>query len=413
MRPSASHSLARGPVAILTALLALARPAPAAACGGMVFPDHEERVGGMSDQELAVLFAADETVLFASAGYVGVDAAEFAFVLPLATPPSEVLDADPALFLALDEFSAPRVGVWTDDGGSGGLCSGAARGDSNALGDTGGDGVMVHQRGETATYEYVVVGGGTGTAVADWLSDAGYPLPADYAAALQPYVDGDWSFFAAKVKPGAAAGNLAPIELHLPPATPESFKIPLGLATHSLAPDAPLRVTTYILAGGPVLTANYPSQAVDRDDLVALSEADTNWADLERGILDSDPQGAWIIDYSNAFYGSSLVPAFDEGVAAGRIDRGAGDRDFLAYLADRLDLNSVHLTRLRTELRPGQVRDLELRHASGPQVDNYYSVSYDPDAGQGGCRLDRSGHLPQLLLLLPVLAWIRRRPRRA
>ena len=392
---------------------ALLSPAPASACGGMVFPNHEARVGGMSDQELAVVFGDTETVLVASAGYDGIDA-EFAFLLPLASAPTDVLDADPALFLALDEFSAPRVSIYVDDDEPAGLCGATRGGDGgNSLGDGGGD-IMIHERGETATYEYVVIGGDTGTAIADWLTGAGYPLPPDYAAALDPYIAGDWFFFAARVKPTAVGGALAPIELHLPPARPETFRIPLGIAAHSMKPGDPLTLTTYFLAGGPVLTANYPAQVIDGGDLIATSDTETNYLELERAILDSDPDGAWILDYSSGpIVTADLERAYNEGALSGRVDSDTSDVAFLADFAGRLDLDGFHLTRLRTELRHDQVRDLDLRAASGPPANNFYSVTLDTRDGGGPCAIDRSGRLPQLLLLLPVLAWIRRRPRRA
>lgn len=406
---------ARTSVVILTALVAtLARPTPAAACGGMVFPEHEARVGGMSDQELAVVFGAEETVLIASARYEGVDAAEFAFVLPLASAPADVRDGDPALFLALDEYSAPRVAIYQSEDEPMGLCGSSDKaGGGNSLGDPMGDrgDVMVIDRGETATYEYVVIGGDTDTAIADWLTDAGYPLPADYAAALGPYVEDDWFFFAAKVKPAADSGVLAPIELHLPPAQPATFEVPLAIATHSMKPNAELRLTTYFIGGGPVLPQNYAAQAVDDDELVALSETETNYAELEAAVLASDPEGAWVIDYSNPLYAGGLAEAYDQGTFAGRIDPETASRAWLDDFTARAGLDGLHLTRLRTALKPEQVRDLTLRAASGPPVDAVHGVEYDPDAGQG-CQIDRTGRLPQLLLLVPVLAWIRRRPRR-
>ncbi|WP_434416909.1 DUF2330 domain-containing protein [Nannocystis pusilla] len=410
LRPSA-----RASVVILTALSAtLARPTPAAACGGMVFPEHEARVGGMSDQELAVVFGAEETVLVASARYENVGAAEFAFVLPLASAPADVRDGDPALFLALDEYSAPRVAVYQNEDEPMGLCGSSDKaGGSNSLGDPMGDGgdVKVIDRGETATYEYVVIGGDTGTAIADWLTDAGYPLPADYAAALEPYVAGEWSFFAAKVKPAAPSGVLAPIELHLPPAQPATFEIPLAIATHSMKPGAELRLTTYFIGGGPVLPQNYAAQAVDDDELVAVSEIETNYDALEAAVLASDPEGAWVIDFSNPLYAGGLAEAFDQGTWAGRIDPETASRAWLEDFAARAGLDGLHLTRLRTALKPEQVRDLTLRAASGPPVDNVHGTTYDVDYTDA-CRIDRTGRLPQLLLLVPVLAWIRRKPRR-
>ncbi|HEY8380063.1 MAG TPA: DUF2330 domain-containing protein [Nannocystis sp.] len=398
-------------LAPLAALLAvLVDPAPAAACGGMVFPDHELRPGGMSDQEIAVVWLPEETVLVASAGYKGAEAAEFAFILPLASVPADVRDADPALFLALDEYSAPRIRVLVDDEQPS-LCGGGVR---NAAGGDFGGGpgeVMVHQRGQTATYEWVVVGGDTGTAVADWLDSAGFALPDDYAAALTPYVDGGSFFFAARVKADADAGALAPIELHLPPSRPDTFRIPLAIAAHSLAPGEPLGVTAYFLAGGPVLTANYLSEAVDPDELLARSDSETNYGDLERAILDTEG-GAWIIDYNNPLVVADLALAYELGVEAGRIDPADSDIGFLDDFAERLGLDQIHLTRLRTELLKDQLRDLELRPANGPPVLNSYDVVYDDRPAAAGCVVDRTGRLPQLLLLVPVLAWIRRRPRR-
>lgn len=395
--------------ALLGAALVLSSPAPARACGGMVFPAHEERVGGMSDQELFVYFGGEETVLVASAGYRGVDTSEFAFILPLAQQPQMVEDGDTALFVALDELAAPRVAIFVDDGEPLGLC-GATRGDGGFNGGEGDGEVMIHQRGRTATYEYVVIGGDTGTAVADWLTGAGYPLPADYAAALDPYVEGGWYFFAAKVLSDAAEGALKPIELHLPPATPETFRIPFGVAAHSLAPGDPLAVTTYFLAGGPVLPANYESRAVDPDELRALSETETNYAELERAILE-EPDGAFVIDYSSPASLDMLKSAYDEGVWAERVDPEASDAAYLDAFFTRLGVQQAHLTRVRAELGATQIGDLDLRRALGPDVNSSHTVTFEADDASRSCAVDRRGNLAQFLLLVPVLAWIRPRRR--
>lgn len=390
----------------LLALL-LARPAPAHACGGMVFPNHETRVGGMNDQELLVVFGGDETVLVASAGYEGVPAADFAFILPLGSDPTDVRDSDPALFIGLDEFSAPRISVFVDDGSSSlGLCG---AGDGGAPDRGGGDDVMLHQRGRTATYEWVVIGGDTGAAVADWLSGAGYPLPPDYAAALDPYISAGRFFFAARVLPEAADGALKPIELHLPVIQPEAFEIPLALAAHSLPPDRPLGITTYFWAGGPLLPANYPAAPILEDELEATSPTETNYAALERAILDG-PDGGWILDYSDRIPPDSVRWAYESAVGEGRVPVDAGDPDYITDFFGRVGTNG-HLTRLRTELRADQLRDMTLRRVDGPTADNFFSVTYDPTP-VGSCAVDRSGRLANFLLLVPVLAWIRPRRRR-
>lgn len=414
MRSSPSSALL-GTLA-LAAALSLGHASVAHACGGMVFPAHETRAGGMSDQEIFVAFADDETVLVASAGYQGVDTADFAFILPLSSNPAEVRDGDPSLFIALDEHSAPVISIYLDEGdepsGLGCAKSGGGRGDfSNGGGDDGE--VMVHQRGQTATYEYVVIGGDTGSAIADWLTAEGYALPADYAAALEPYVSDGWFFFAAKVLPEAGSGALAPIELHLPPSPPEAFEIPLAIAAHSLPPDEPLRITTYLWADGALLPEGYPSQAIPADELVAVSDSESNYAELERAVLDSDPQGAWIIDASRSTEPVELEYAYERAIEAGRADYATSDVAYVSGLFARLGAtDGGQLTRVRTELRADQLRDMPLRREAGTSVDNHHELTFVEDQAEG-CAVDRTGRLGGMLLLVPVLAALRsRRSRR-
>jgi hypothetical protein len=400
-----------------TAALALTHSPAARACGGMVFPGHEERVGGMSDQEIFVAFTESETVLVASAGYEGVNAADFAFLLPLASNPTDVRDADPSLFIALDERSAPRVTVYLDEGEPSGDGCGAARsggGDNFAeAGGEGGDGnVMVHQRGQTATYEYVVVGGDTGSAVADWLTDEGYPLPADYAAALEPYVSDGSFFFAAKVLPEAESGALAPIELHLPASPPEAFEIPLAIAAHSLPPDEPLRITTYLWADGMLLPEGYPAQAIDESQLVALSDSESNYAELERAVLASDPQGAWILDMSLITEPYELEQAYAGAVEAGRADPTTSDVAFVTDFFARLGGTGGRLTRVRAVLSAEQLRDMPLRRSTDPTVGNQHEVTFVEDDAEGCAVAGTRRFGSALLLLVPVIAALRSRRRR-
>lgn len=417
-----SHGLRVAPRLLGTLALALASAlslthAPTArACGGMVFPSHEDRVGGMSDQEIFVAFTADETVLVASAGYQGIDAADFAFILPLASNPAEVRDGDPALFLALDEHTAPRISIYLDEGDepSGGGCgakAGSTRDDFSNGGEEGGE-VVIEQRGQTATYEYTVIGGDSGSAVANWLTDAGYALPADYAAALDPYVSDGWFFFAAKVLPEATDGALAPIELHLPASPPEAFEIPLGIAAHSLAPDDPLRITTYVWADGAILPEAYPAEAIDATELEALSDSQSNYVELERAVLESDPQGAWIIDTSGPATPGVLENAYQLAIENGRADETTSDVAYVSDLFERLGAGEGHLTRVRAELRADQLRDTALRRSAGTTADNHHEVTFH-DESADGCAIDRTGRFGgAMLLLVPVIAVLRPRRRR-
>lgn len=363
----------------------------------------------MSDQELLVAFTEQETVLVASAGYEGVSASDFAFLLPLASAPAEVLDADPALFIALDEETAPRVSIFLEEDEPPSFGCGAkdgSAGDFNGRGDGGGD-VMVQQRGTTDTYEYVVVGGETGTAIATWLEDEGYVLPDDYAAALEPYVSDGWSFFAAKVLPQAGEGSLAPIELHLPPAMPETFRIPFGIASHSLSPGQPLGITTYVWSDGPVVPSNYTTGQVSSERVEALSDSESNYDELQAEILD-DPEGAWIIDFARETSAEQIRSAYFQGEEEGRVDRDASDIAFVEAFFGRIGMSQGVLTRVRTELPAEALHDMDLRRDASIYVDNEYFVSFEEDSG--GCTLGRGGSVPLgVVLVLPVVGWVRRR----
>lgn len=386
-------------------------PSTALPCGAMVFPQHTERPGGMSDQELLLAFTETETVLVASAGYEGIDAADFAFLLPLAAEPAEVLDADPALFIALDEQAAPRVSIFLQEDEPPALGCGAKSGAANDLmgGDEGG-GVMVQQRGSTDTYEWVVVGGGSGTAIATWLEDEGYTLPPDYAAALDPYVGDGWSFFAAKVLPQAADGALAPIELHLPPSAPAAFRVPFGIAAHSLAPGRPLGITTYVWSDGAVVPDNYATDQVSHERVEALSDDQSNYDELQREILD-DPEGAWIIDFAREVSVDELRSAYAQGEAEGRVDPSTSDVAYVGELFTRLGTSQGFLTRLRAELPAETLRDLELRPITDTRVDNVFFLTFEEESA--GCTVGRGGKVPLgMVVLLPIVAWLRPRRRR-
>lgn len=398
MRTYLAHALALAAVALA--------PRPARACGGMVFPEHAARVGGMSQQELLVAFTPERTVLLASVGYEGATGAP-AFILPLPAAPTEVLQADPAVLVALDELTAPEVTVEVvgEDGGGGGLCgsAGGLKDGGGGLGNDRGD-VMVLQRGATADYDYVLVGGDTGETIGAWLSAEGYTLPADYAAALDPYVADDKLIFAAKLRSDAPSGALAPIELHLPPTDPGAFAIPFGLAAQSLPPDQALTITTYLLAAGGLAPANYPAAPIDQADLVAYNAVDTNYADL---YAEATAAGSWVIDASlGDVTADTLVFAIDDAIDAGRAD--ADDRDPVATFAARIALPGARLTRLRTTLTADQLHDMTLKKVTGEDQSRSLYVTRD-NASSTACAVAPRRGVPLAVLLVPLLLLLRRR----
>lgn len=393
--------------------LAVAPASRAHACGGMVLPDHGDRVGGMREQEVLVVFEPDRTVLLASAGYKGAgDGA--AFLLPVRQNPTEVHEASLDVFLALDELTAPEVTVHVDDGSGEQrtLCGGGAKsGDANdsAGGDFGGEGgddVMVLQRGTTASYAYEVVGGDTGTGVVAWLEQAGYSLPDDYAAAIEPYVADGYYFLAAKIKPGVADGALPPLEVHLPASEVEAFSIPFGLAAESLPPGEALNITVYLAAMGGVLPLTDPAARIDSNALVAYSPEATNYQDLYE---EATADGGWVIDYSEGDFSSSrLVDGLSLAYEAGRAP--TNETESVQGFIDRVPFPSLRLTRLRTTRSAQQLSDLALRKVTGEDVSRFFDATFNDQMTV--CAMTRgSGALN--VLLFPLLLVLRRRRTRA
>lgn len=397
------------PIAGLAALLVSLPATPARACGGMLFPEHSERVGGMSEQELLVAFTPEHTVLIASAGYEGATAAP-AFILPLGQKPDLVGQANPGFLAALDELTAPEIHITVeDDDSQGGLCGSAVSdksgGDFNGDGDRGE--VMVVERGVTTDYDWVLLAGDTGSSLADWLADNGYTLPADYAAALQPYLDADDYIFAARLKSDAAAGTTAAIELQFPKLEPGAFSIPFALAAHSLPPDKQLSITTYLIALGGLLPGNYDAAEIDRDDVIALSASESNY----QTVYDAQVgRSAWVIDAST----KDITPsAISDALTAMEEDHDlppGTDRDSVFATVDDVLFAGARVTRIRTRLGAADLHDMTLTKVSGTDVSRDLFLTRDTSGGQE-CAIDRTRGTPLVVLLTPLLLLMRRRRR--
>ncbi len=352
-------------VAVLACLLVTAGTRTAEACGGMIFKDHEQRPGGMSDQQVLIAQRIDKTVMVVSVGYVGATS-DFAFLFPLQKPTSQVRDADPSLFEVLEEETAPRVIVEDatqppppSGGGCGCLGAGGAK-----SADTAGaraPTVVIHERGKTETYEYVIIGGDDAQTVSAWLEKEGFKAPAELQAAIDGYLAKGWVFLAAKLLVSAAEGNLAPLELTFRELPLEELTYPFGLSAHSLAPGSRVSVTLYLMGPAPFLPVDYEVAPIDRARLVATSAVDSNYEDLfkkqtegggmvlEFGAIGHNPFGSM-----QSKTAKTLFEMFGEGAA---------------------------LLRLRTQLGAAQLKDSGFRPADATEAKqtNVHSVVWSGD----------------------------------
>lgn len=368
-------------LSLVAAAAALLPAAAADACGAMLFAQHEERPGGMSDQEILVVDGQAGTTVIVSAGYVDTTG-EFAFLLPLREQPTEISDGEPAVFLLLEQDVGPRVQVRNltvaaaDEGGCGCGAASDAGGASRGGGALGNGGVVVHDRGQTATYDYVVLGGGDAAALTTWLQDNGFAAPDAFAQTASAYTDDGWLFLAAKVRAEQAKGALAPIQMRFPAGNGASMTIPLGISAHSLPPNRPLSVTLYTIRNGQALgPANYDTARIENEDLAATGPETSDYDEVFRAKTGAAAQGVFILEGSQDWHTGALESAWERLREWGEVPEGMageGISDLVGRLSEDLgvhrDQAEVRLSRYRTELAADKLRDLTLAEQATDEV---------------------------------------------
>lgn len=379
--------------AMMCALVALSLvfvPKPARACGGMLFKDHESRPGGMSDQQVLIAHTPAKTVIVVSVGYAG-SGGDFAFLLPLQKATSQVLDGDREIFVQLEEETAPRVIVEdatvAPPASSGGCACGGGAAKSGADYAAGPSrSVVVHDRGQTQTYDYVVLGGDDAKSVSAWLTKEGFQAPPSFQQAIDGYLSKGWLFLAAKLLAPAPEGNLAPLELHFDDVSLETLTYPFGMSAQSLAPHGKVGITLYLAGPRAFLPVDYAVAPIRAEGLVATSAVESNYDEL---FAEQAAKGGMVLEYGGAVNAFSLM----DGKTAKTVSGLMG--------------STGTLTRLRARLSAEQLADAGFRVAVGEEAQqtNVHRVVWRGD----GAALPKSGSLALGWLLVWAIAIARRR----
>ncbi len=185
-------------LAVAAALCAAAFARPAVACGGVVQPP-TGTVAQKGQTSLIVVDGARTHVVLT----INVPTADNAFGVLAVVPAQPVIDPNPVSTSALDLIEArtrPIIGSVpaADDGGGCACGSGLAGADSK--------GIVTGELVEIGPVTAQWVSGQTGNAVADWLTDNDFELPAGGAEILQRYTDRGSSFLAFKRNATAGTG---------------------------------------------------------------------------------------------------------------------------------------------------------------------------------------------------------------
>ncbi|MZD08196.1 DUF2330 domain-containing protein [Streptomyces sp. SID5785] len=207
MTPTRTRAALITLAALLFQLLAVTAPANACGCGAMV-PRTGERI--TVDEETSALRWDGRTEQIVMRLAVHGDGHDVAWVMPVPHRATVKL-GDPGLFTALAGATAPelrtrhyfwpRTGDWPFDGGNG---DGAAAG---APAPSAGSGVGVVGRERLGPFDVARLTATDPHALAGWLDDHGFALPARLDRALRPYVDQGWEYVAIRLAPTAGDGT--------------------------------------------------------------------------------------------------------------------------------------------------------------------------------------------------------------
>jgi hypothetical protein len=244
--------------ALLFAVLCmLLTPLSAAACGGMFSADSYTE---QSAERLIFAVSPGLVTLYEQIHYTG-SPKDFAWVLPVPAVPT-VGTAQINLFQDLDQQTAPRFYTPSTpncgfNGGTGAAAPSQRSGSVNVYGS-----------GTVGPYNYNVIGSSNPQALAQWLTDHHYKIPAESQVEMQPYIAAHMFFLAMRLQGSAGIQDMTPVRITYANVG-LSVTIPLRMATPM--GKEPLGVQVWIFAKSRYVPQNYQTLQLDYNRLATTS----------------------------------------------------------------------------------------------------------------------------------------------
>jgi len=280
-----------------TRFLALALLAPMAgiltwshetrACAGFVAPAESNAV--VNSHRIALSISPTQTVLWDQIQYKG-DPKSFGWILPVKPGAMIELSTD-AWFEALEAATttnvmAPEINCGNSGCGSSDLKAGNFDGSSN--------GVDVVHRGTVGPFDTVTLSTKTPGVLDDWLTNAGFTLPADAAPVIDAYVKEGFDFIALKMQPGKGIDEMKPVRVVQKGAIPV-----LPMRMISVGTGANVGITLYIIGEGR-WEAKDATNTVIPLDLLAwdFEKGSSNYSELHDRALGLDGGNVWLTNFA-------------------------------------------------------------------------------------------------------------------
>jgi len=221
---------------------------------------------------------------------------ELAWLVPVPGDPVDIRQGDDAVFEELEAETAPRF-LRYSGGGLG--CGCGARGPEEIS-----SAVIVERSGTAGIFGWTVLSATDAAALAKWLSDNGYVVPAGAERVLASYVKGGWKWLAMKVR-----AELAREPLLAPHPIVYSYRadrLVYPLAISQLSADLENEVVLYVLAEWRYECDNWSNRSSyalgsSRDARLsadAASPSGTNYEQLFRRATDAENSHLFVTEYS-------------------------------------------------------------------------------------------------------------------
>jgi hypothetical protein len=269
----------------------------ASACGGCFHPP-TQTVTDITDEKMLLSVSTTQTTLYDQILYSG-SPSSFAWVLPIHGTVDVGLSAD-VLFDSVDVLTATQIipppqNCPPPPNCYGGSSSGAASIPISAgSADAGVAGVVVTKQQNVGPYETVQLQATDSTALATWLAQNGFDIPADVQPVIDAYISEGFDFLAMKLLPDQGVQAMRPVRVTTPGA---SLSLPLRMA--SVGTGAIVGISIWVVADGRYEPQNFPFYHIDDADLVwDWSTNASNYTTLRTQFEADSNNTAWEIESS-------------------------------------------------------------------------------------------------------------------
>ncbi len=272
----------------------LAAPGDAHACGGCFVPPQVNSI--VNAHRMALSISPKQTVLWDQIRYSG-SPDSFAWVLPV--KPGAVIElSTDAWFETLDAATSTTVYAPPINCNSGPDFDCGCASLESAGGDFGGSGsgggVTVVHRGTVGPFETVTLSTMTPGVLDDWLTNAGFDLPAETAPVIDAYVEEGFDFIALRLQPGVGVEEMKPVRIVQPGISPT---LPLRMV--AVGTGANVAVTLFMITEGRWAAKNFENALVP-EDLVSWDFAtnQSNYSTLREKMLAQNGGATWLTTFA-------------------------------------------------------------------------------------------------------------------